>query len=194
MYKWSHYFDVYHKHFERFRGKPIKVLEIGIYGGGSLQMWKWYFGDRAKVTGVDIDPYCKKYEESQIKIKIGDQADKKFLSKLGMYDIIIDDGGHTMKQQITSFAHLYDKVKPNGVYLVEDTHTSYMDAFQDHPITFIDYSKKLVDVMHTHYKGEPFNTFSAGTNSITYYDSIVVFEKQLRTMPTQTFHSGKNRS
>lgn len=193
MYKWSQYFDIYHKHFERFRGKPIRILEIGIYGGGSLQMWKWYFGKQAKIVGIDIDPFCKKYEEEQITIKIGDQKDKKLLGSLGKFDIVIDDGGHTMTQQMTSFMHLYDKVKTDGVYLVEDTHTSYMPDYIDSTVTFVEYSKKMIDIMHTHYAGGVFNDFSKTTDSISFYDSIIVFEKKNRTLPMQTFHSGKER-
>jgi cephalosporin hydroxylase len=193
MYKWSHYFDIYHKHFKRFRGEPIKLLEIGIYGGGSLQMWKWYFGKRANILGVDIDPFCIKYAEPHIKVKIGDQADAKFLESLGEYDIIIDDGGHFTSQQTASFMKLYDKVKPNGIYLIEDTHTSYIPKYIDTSLTFTDYCKKLIDVMHTHYAGHPFNDFSASTNSITFYDSVIVFEKQPRTVPEQTFYAGTER-
>lgn len=194
MYKWSHYFDVYHKHFERFRDKPVRILEIGIYGGGSLQMWKWYFGKDAHIVGMDIDPKCKKYEEPRIKIKIADQSDASYLETLGNFDIIIDDGGHSMDQQITSFNVLYDKVNDGGVYLIEDTHTSYRPEYQDTDMTFVDYCKDLVDIMHSHYQGKPYNLMSAYTDSISFYDSMIVFEKRLHEQPKQTKHSGKDRT
>lgn len=193
MYKWSHYFDIYHKHFERFRGKPIRILEIGIYGGGSLQMWKWYFGKKASIIGVDIDPFCLRYAEQHVKVKIGDQADPEFLDTLGEFDIVIDDGGHLTSQQTASFMRLYDRVKENGVYLIEDTHTSYIPDYIDTPNTFTEYCRKLVDVMHTHYAGGKFNDFSASTDSITFYDSVIVFEKRHRTTPKQTYYSGTER-
>ena len=193
MYKWSQYFDVYHKHFERYRGTNVRILEIGIYGGGSLQMWKWYFGKYAQITGMDIDPFCKKYKEHQIKIIIGDQKDEKLLKSLDEFDIIIDDGGHTMSQQITSFMHLYPTVAKNGLYLIEDTHTSYIPSYIDHDVTFVDYCKKLVDVMHAHYAGGKFNDFSKMTQSISFYDSMIVFEKKARKIPKQTYYAGKER-
>lgn len=193
MYKWSQYFDVYHKHFERFRDKEIRILEIGIFGGGSLQMWKWYFGKKAHIVGMDIDPFCKKYEEPRIKIKIGDQANAEYLKTLGNFDIIIDDGGHTMNQQITSFEVLYDHLNNNGVYLVEDTHTSYIPRYQDASLSFIDYCKKLIDVMHEHYKSDTYSDFARMTDSVSFYDSMVVFEKREHDRPVQTYHSGVNR-
>ena len=102
--KWSHYFEVYDRHFSKYRGKEIVLLEIGTFQGGSLQMWKQYFGDKAKIYGIDINPNCKQVEEENIKIMIGSQSDREFLKKVVQevppFDILIDDGGHTMLQQI----------------------------------------------------------------------------------------------
>lgn len=131
--KWHHYFDIYHNHFCRFREKNVKLLEIGVYQGGSLQMWKNYLGSNAKIYGVDVNPRCKELEEDQIQIFIGDQTDRGFLRKLreeiGTIDIVIDDGGHTMIQQITTFEELFPFVGEVGVYLVEDLHTSYWEDY-----------------------------------------------------------------
>jgi hypothetical protein len=133
MLKWQHYFDIYHNHFSRFCGCPVTILEIGIYQGGSLQMWKNYFGPAAKIYGVDIDPRCKEFEEDQIKIFIGDQTDRGFLRSLGEeignIDIIIDDGGHMMNQQIITFEEMFSFVGETGIYLVEDLHTSYWKEY-----------------------------------------------------------------
>ena len=71
IFKWMHYFDIYEKHFAAFRGRDIKFLEIGVFHGGSLQMWKNYFGPRAQIIGVDINPACKAFEEDGITIEIG---------------------------------------------------------------------------------------------------------------------------
>jgi hypothetical protein len=133
IYKWHQYFDIYHNHFSRFRGLPIKVLEIGVAHGGSLQMWKSYFGEQAYIYGIDIDPRCKQLEEERVEIFIGSQTDRDFLqyvrNTIGTVDIIIDDGGHTMEQQICSFEELYPAVQERGVYLVEDLHTSYWSGY-----------------------------------------------------------------
>ncbi len=70
IHKWAHYFDIYDRHFARFRDKEIVILEIGVSQGGSLQMWKDYFGPKAKIYGIDVNPQCKQLEEDNIKIFI----------------------------------------------------------------------------------------------------------------------------
>ena len=82
IHKWNHYFDVYERHFNRFRHKEIVVLEIGVSHGGSLQMWKNYFGDSSKIYGIDINPKCKEIQEDNIEIFIGSQSDRQFLRKV----------------------------------------------------------------------------------------------------------------
>ena len=79
IHKWKHYFEIYDRHFARFRSKPVVVVEIGVYEGGSLQMWKNYFGTQAQIYGIDVDPRCKSFEEPQITIAIGSQEDRQFL-------------------------------------------------------------------------------------------------------------------
>ena len=126
IHKWDHYFEIYERHFSKYRDKDIVVLEIGVSQGGSLQMWKEYFGLKAKIYGIDIAPECKIFEEYGIEIFIGSQQDRNFLRKvkksIPKIDILIDDGGHTMKQQIITFEELYPHVKEDGVYLIEDLH------------------------------------------------------------------------
>jgi len=78
IHKWAHYFDIYHSHFKSFIDTKCVVLEIGVSMGGSLQMWKQYFGAEAKIYGVDIQPACKKFEEKNIEIFIGSQSDRDF--------------------------------------------------------------------------------------------------------------------
>ncbi len=79
--KWSNYFDVYERHFSRFRQRDVVILEIGVMQGGSLQMWKHYFGDRAKIFGIDIDPRCKVFEEENVRIFTGSQEDRGFCAR-----------------------------------------------------------------------------------------------------------------
>lgn len=103
IHKFDHYFEIYDRHFSKFRGKEVNVLEIGVSHGGSLQMWKEYFGQKCNIYGIDIFPKCKEFEEENIKIFIGSQSDRSFLQnvceQIPKIDIIIDDGGHTMEQQ-----------------------------------------------------------------------------------------------
>jgi len=112
--KWLGYFDVYHRHLERFRGKPVTVLEFGVFHGGSLQMWRHYFGSEARVIGVDIQPVCKTFEEEGILVRIGDQEDRAFLRRLvaefAPFDVVIEDGGHQMGQQIATFEEIFPRM------------------------------------------------------------------------------------
>lgn len=191
IHKWLHYFDIYERHFERFVGKEINILEIGVYHGGSLDMWKKYFGEKVRIYAVDINPNCKVFEDERTKIFIGSQEDRTFLreliKQLPPMDIIIDDGGHTMSQQIVSYEELYGQVKSDGVYLVEDLHTSYWSRFGGglkRKTSFIEYSKNFIDQLNSwHYKETP-DDFARVTHSIHYYDSIIVLEKKLIEKPS----------
>lgn len=189
IHKWHHYFEIYHRHFEPLRGKRIKVVEFGVFHGGSLQMWKKYFGSSAEIIGVDIDPRCKSLDEPQITIEIGDQEDRGFLRSLltrhGPFDLIIDDGGHQMKQQINTFEELYGGVKDGGIFLAEDLLTSYRPTFGGgcrRPGTFIEYSKALVDKLHAWHSHEPetfaVDQFTRTTFGLHFYDSVLVIEKR----------------
>jgi len=131
--KWMHYFEIYERHFARYRGTDVHILEIGVAHGGSLKMWREYFGPKAHVYGVDIEPSVKKLEEDQVQIFVGDQTDVPFLESVAAaiprIDILIDDGGHTMRQQEVTFRALFPLVAEDGVYLCEDLHTSYWGDF-----------------------------------------------------------------
>lgn len=120
--KWEHYLEIYEKHLAKYRGIKMRLLEIGIDHGGSLQMWKKYFGPEAEIIGVDINPDCARFEEDQIKVVIADQCDPS-LSRLGPFDIVIDDGSHVRQHQSQSFMTLWPRTL--GVYLIEDCHGDY---------------------------------------------------------------------
>jgi len=202
IFKWMHYFDVYDTHFSRFRDKDIVILEIGIFKGGSLRMWKNYFGSKAKIYGLDIDPKCEQFKEENIEILIGSQSDRKFLQNviktIPKIDILIDDGGHEMKQQIISFEELYGHIKDDGVYLCEDVHTSYWGLYgggYKKKGTFIEYSKNLIDSLnayHSRSKRLKVNEFTRSANSIHFYDSMVVVEKRRRDNPPNARVTGKD--
>jgi len=189
--KWQHYFDIYDRHFSRFRGSEVSVVEIGVAGGGSLQMWKYYFGPRAKIYGVDINPKCKELEEENIEIFIGDQESCGFLESLTMkiprIDILIDDGGHRMEQQINTFKVMFPHIDKNGIYLCEDLHTSYWKRFgggYHKEGTFVEYSKEFIDRIHGWHLGDA-TKFTESVDSLHYYDSVLVIEKKPREKPTK---------
>lgn len=193
IHKWSHYFDIYDKYFSKYRGTDVVMLEIGVSHGGSLQMWKKYFGPKARIYGVDIDPRCKDLEEKNIRIFIGSQSDRKFLrslkEQLPPIDILLDDGGHTMNQQIVSYEELFDHLAPDGVYLCEDLHTSYRLSHgggYKRKGTFIEYSKRFIDYLNAYHSEQRLlkaNTFTKTVNAVHYYDSVLVIEKADRPRP-----------
>jgi hypothetical protein len=202
--KWTHYFNIYDRHFSRYRASDVHVLEIGVRHGGSLQMWKDYFGPAAKIYGVDVHPRSRELEEEQIEIFVGDQEDRGFLAELReqlpRVDIVIDDGGHTMVQQITTFKELFMHVADDGIYVCEDTHTSYWSTFGGgfrKPDTFIEYSKGLVDDLHAWHnredsEGLEVTEFTRRIDSLHFYDSMVVIEKGEHPRPAIE-HTGKQR-
>lgn len=152
-------------------------------------MWQHYFGERAHVYGIDINPECKKFESENIHIFIGDQEDKGFLNSLvkaiPIIDILIDDGGHTMRQQICTFEVLFPHVDKRGVYLVEDLQTSYSRSFgggYKRAGTFIEYSKNFIDQINAwHSENEKqlsVSNFTKTAQSLHYYDGVLVIEKK----------------
>ena len=198
IHKWMHYFEIYERYFKRFRNKEVHFLEIGVAHGGSLQMWKNYFGEKATIYGVDVNPHCKKFEENQVKVFIGDQANREFWNKfkkeVPKIDIVLDDGGHTMVQQINTFEEIFGHISVNGIYMVEDVCTSYWDGFgggYKNPNSFIEYSKDLIDVLNAWYSqnesinqvSEKVSELTRQTYSINYYNSVVVIEKRRMEKP-----------
>jgi len=195
IHKWDHYFEIYERYFAKYRGNNVNLLEIGVSQGGSIQMWKEYFGDKLKIYSVDINPECIKFKDLTTNLYIGSQEDPLFLEKLKnelpVMDIIIDDGGHTMKQQILTFEFLFLKLKEGGIYLVEDTHTSYWDVYGGgfkKRTSFIEYSKNMIDSLHVgHFKSPRKillnNSISENIYSLAFYDSIVIIEKRKRPEP-----------
>ncbi|MCM8569196.1 class I SAM-dependent methyltransferase [Gramella jeungdoensis] len=191
--KWEHYFEIYDFWFQKYRGKEVHILEIGVFQGGSLQMWKKYFGENARIYGIDINPDCKQFEEENIKIFIGSQEDRNFLNdlkqKLPKVDILIDDGGHTMNQQIISFQELFDHVKSDGIYLCEDLHTSYWPNYGGgyrESKTFIEYSKNLIDHINAWNSREDNfrpTEVTKSTYGLHYYPSMLIIEKRLMQKP-----------
>ena len=126
IWKWRHYFEVYDRYFRPFKAAQPCLLEVGIFSGGSLDMWQAYFGAGARVIGVDIEPACKAYEREGVEVLIGDQADRRFwraaLTGLPPLDLVLDDGGHQTEQQVVTFEEVFPHIAPGGIYICEDVH------------------------------------------------------------------------
>lgn len=168
LWKWRHYFDIYHAHFSRFQGRKPKIVEIGVYSGGSLEMWRNYFGEDCEYFGVDINPVCRRYEAPGVTIKTADQSDRSFWrafrQEVGEVDIIIDDGGHRPRQQRPTFEEMLRCIKPGGVYLCEDMHglrnpfTAYLRGFANS------------------LNADRFTPAQAWVKSVTFYPYVTVVE------------------
>jgi len=192
--KWRHYFEIYERHFSAYRNRPIRLLEYGVSHGGSLQMWKQYFHPQSLVVGVDIDPKCLSLAEPGVEIVIGDQEDARMHARLreqyGDFDIVIDDGGHTMRQQIATFQGMYPAVKMGGLYIAEDLHTSYMPEWGGgigREGTFIEFSKLLIDQLHAWYSvtaEHQVDTITTSAYALHFYDSMLIVEKAEVKHPT----------
>jgi hypothetical protein len=186
IHKWKHYFPIYESHFSRFVNRPCLFLEIGCGEGGSLQLWKSFLGPHAQIVGIDVNPACRSFEEDQIAVRIGDQSDQDFLASVvdefGPPDIILDDGSHTMEHVQASFAFLYPRMSPTGVYMVEDLHTAYWDEYGGglrRDGSFIETIKSLIDELNAdHTRGQIAPTdFTRSTLSMHIHDSVCVFER-----------------
>lgn len=187
LHKWVHYFDIYERHFARFRGKRTTMVEIGVSGGGSLAMWRAYLGPQARIIGIDIDPSCKAHEAEGIEVMIGSQDSPALLDNLlaryPKIDIVLDDGSHMMRHVNASFRHLYPRISPEGVYMVEDLHTAYWDEYEGglrRPGSFMETAKDLMDELNAaHSRGVlPVSDFTRSTFSMSVYDSIIAFERR----------------
>ncbi len=178
--KWSTYFDVYDKLFKKYCGKNITFVEIGVLGGGSLFMWRNFFGPKARIIGIDLNPNAKKWEADGFEIYIGSQSDKnfwkEFINKVGKVDIVLDDGGHTYYQQIITTELLLKNINDGGLLVIEDTHTSYMKNFGSQKYSFINYTKKLIDKLNRRFN--MFDNEKADYRfwSIEIFESIIVFK------------------
>lgn len=177
IWKWNHYFDVYERHLGKFVGRDLNLLEIGIYSGGSLDMWRAYFGPKSQMYGVDIQEACREYENEYTHVFIGDQADRgfwrSFRQQVPRIDVLIDDGGHEPEQQIVTLEEMLPYLSPGGVYVCEDIHGIH-NAFSSYLHGLVE---ALNDMHGSALKGVEAAPFQRWIKSISFYPYIVVIEK-----------------
>jgi len=160
--KWPSVAEVYEPYLAPLRETATEVLEIGVKRGGSLKLWEEYF-PHARVIGVDIKTGLEGLETERIAIRIGDQGDPEFLQALitegGSFDLVLDDGSHQFDDQRDTLLTLWPHVKPGGIYVVEDVHTSYRSNKYSGGLeregTFMEFAKRFLDDVHVkEHKGE----------------------------------------
>ena len=185
VHKWHHYLPLYERYFGQFQNKPVRFLEIGVFRGGSLDLWRRYFGDDALIYGIDIDPDCAKFDGHSGQVRIGSQDDPKFLKsvveEMTGVDVVLDDGSHHMNHIRASLATLFPMLSSGGVYMVEDLHTAYFAEYGgglDHPNNFFNDLRPLADSLHRDFhESDHAPTFASEVSGFHVHNSMVVLEK-----------------
>ncbi len=181
------YFNIYDELFHKYRNKKITFVEIGVKWGGSLLMWKKFFGKESRIIGIDLYPETKKLEKYGLEIFIGDQSSEKFWQnfflEVGKIDILLDDGGHTNENQIITLNSVINNINDDGLIAIEDTSASYSKKhFNPSKYSFINYSKFLIDDLYGK-NDEKFklegvikkNSLNDSIYSIKFFNNIVAF-------------------
>lgn len=153
------YYRAYERRFAALKEQPIKLLELGIAHGGSLELWRDYFPN-GTIVGLDhVLPILQGASE-RIHMYAGAQQDIALLDRIGVecapegFDIIIDDASHKADDARTSFRHLLQHhLKSGGLYVIEDWGTGYWGYWPDgksydgtnHLAGMVGFIKELVD-------------------------------------------------
>jgi Methyltransferase domain len=102
----------------------VVLAEIGVFSGGSLEMWEHYLGSGARIHGIDLDESTRSYASDRVSIHIGDQESRafwrQFRKDVPQLHVMIDDGGHSPQQQRVSMEEILPHLQPGGVYICED--------------------------------------------------------------------------
>ncbi len=196
VHKWHHYLPLYERYLSPFRGKPLRFLEIGVSKGGSLDMWRAYFGPDATIFGIDVDPACAGLNGRSAQVRIGSQCDEAFLEsvvdEMGGIDVVLDDGSHRMPHIARTLRALFPRLVDGGIYMIEDLHTAYWPRRGgggiDSRASFFRMVDRLVDDMHRWYHpagiGEP--AVGEACFGIHIHDSLVVLDKNSRHRPSHS--------
>jgi hypothetical protein len=182
IFKWRHYFEIYFRHLAKFVGREAALLEIGIAGGGSLDMWRQFLGPGSDLYGVDIDPECRRPEG--VTVFIGDQADpafwQRFRAEAPPLDIVIDDGGHTPEQQRVTLEGLLPHLRPGGIYICEDVHgdgNRFLAYVHGLSRGLFAYDLELDATNPERCMASPSTPFQSSTHAVHLYPYLVVVER-----------------
>lgn len=160
--RWSSYLAVFERTFETVRHEPVRMLEIGVQNGGSLELWAKYFPNARVILGSDIDPRCGSltFDDPRISVLVGDITEplvqQRAAETADGFDLIIDDGSHRSPDIIDAFTAMYPLLSPGGIYVIEDLHCSYDGSFggglfaQGSALGFL---RRLVDIVNRSHWG-----------------------------------------
>lgn len=200
--KHKNYFHIYDLLLKKYKNKRITFVEIGVFSGGSLFMWRNLFGKRARIIGIDLNPDVKRFEKYGFEIFIGDQSKEKFwnyfFKKIGKVDVILDDGGHTNYQQTITTNKCVPMIKDNGMLIVEDVHASYIkhNWYNPSKYSFINYAKKIVDDINTRFPGIPDFKYSLKKYiyKVEFFESIVSFHINRKLCKKNSFINNSKKT
>jgi len=191
--KFDTYFPVYERLFSPLRGRSVTFVEVGVLGGGSLEMWRRFFGDQARIIGVDFNENARSLERDGFEIFIGSQSDvelwRRVFAAVGEVDVILDDGGHTTLQQVTTLVECLPHVRDGGLVVVEDVHSSYLPQFGNPSRgSFASMVSRWSESIHRRYFEDPVSaSFAQAVYSLEVFSSIVAFhvDRSLCVRPTK---------
>jgi len=171
--KWISYLSRYEDLFASYQGEPISLLEIGVQNGGSVELWAKYFKKAIRIVGVDINPKCGElvFDDPRIRVVVGDATNEEVQNTImGDFDIIIDDGSHYDADIIKGFSTWFKRLKPEGIYVVEDMHCCQASAPVNGVNRFVEIAKELAHNQQV----VPQNIFS-----VEFLNSMVIVHKRL---------------
>jgi hypothetical protein len=178
----------YLRHYEAaladFRERPVNVIEIGVAGGASLRMWKWFF-PRAQIIGLDINPRCARHAQERVKIFIGSQVDADLLDEICTEhppSVLIDDGSHLLEHIVFTFQHVFPRLLPGGIYIIEDfflgADASMTETHQAAPEYFLDVARRcMATIAMKSIRNVP-PEISAEVDSVTFVGHAVIIRKK----------------
>jgi hypothetical protein len=180
--KHSSYFLVYEELLARYRDTDVTFVEVGVLNGGSLFMWRDYFGPKARIIGVDLNPLARRWQDEGFEIHIGSQSDPAFwadfFAKVGPVDVLLDDGGHTNEQQVVTSECAIPHIRDGGLLIVEDTHTSYFREFGNPSSrSFIAWAQRVADAVNSRFPAVHASAMEhrRAVFHVAFYESIVSF-------------------
>lgn len=200
--KYDTYFSAYEALLQKYVDCEVTVVEVGIFNAGSLFMWRKFFGSKARIIGIDLNPDAREWEKHGFEIFIGDQSSDSFwtdlFQKIGKVDVLIDDGGHTNRQQIVTSHYAIQNINDGGLLIVEDVHTNYFREFGNPSrYSFVNFAHRIVDGVNSRAYAlrRTYAQYSSRVYSVSFFESMVAFQidSRLCKQSVPTSNNGASR-
>lgn len=141
------YTEFYYDYFQKLKdtNERVYILEVGVKEGESLRMYNEFFEKNCEIYGIDINLRQNKYIDDNVHLYQFNINDKNKLNdffndiKDVKFDFVLDDASHSFHDQYNSLFSLYNKIKPNGKFILEDLHTWSWENEQDSPLRFLNF-------------------------------------------------------